>query len=177
MIGRAVSVLRRASRRTRWLMLAAVGLVVLLIVASALAPAPRRPHRSMSPVPRSTRTHQAPHGPASAAGVSVTGLADARRVARRFFAGYLPFLYGRRSAQPIHGMTRALRAQPTRTLLVTPVERRRHPRLVSLTGVGRAVRVVLATALVADGGITTYALRITVREGRTGWLVSSVDRG
>jgi hypothetical protein len=74
-------------------------------------------------------------------------------------------------------MTRALRAQPTRTLLVTPVERRRHPRLVSLTGVGRAVRVVLATALVADGGITTYALRITVREGRTGWLVSSVDRG
>jgi hypothetical protein len=61
--------------------------------------------------------------------------------------------------------------------LVTPVERQRHPRLVSLTAVAQSPPAILATVLVADGGVTTYALRITLRGGRGGWLVSSVTGG
>jgi hypothetical protein len=34
-----------------------------------------------------------------------------------------------------------------------------------------------ATAFVADGGVTTYAVRITLRSGRDGWRVSSVAGG
>ena len=61
--------------------------------------------------------------------------------------------------------------------LVTPVERQRRPRLVSLTAVARSPAAVLATALVADGGVTTYALRIMLSAGRGGWMVSSVGGG
>jgi hypothetical protein len=61
--------------------------------------------------------------------------------------------------------------------LVTPVERHRDPRAVSLTAVGQAPAVVLATAVVADGGVTAYALRMVLRSGRDGWLVSGVDSG
>ena len=47
--------------------------------------------------------------------------------------------------------------------------------MVSLTAVGQTPAAVLATALVADGGVTAYAVRITLRAGRDGWLVSGVD--
>jgi hypothetical protein len=61
--------------------------------------------------------------------------------------------------------------------VVTPVERQRHPRVVSLSAVGQSLAVVLATALVADGGVTTYALRVMLVVNRRGWLVSGVDGG
>ena len=61
--------------------------------------------------------------------------------------------------------------------LVTPVERQRHPRVVSLTDVAQSPAAILATALVADGGVTTYAVRITLRGGRDGWMVSGVAGG
>ena len=59
--------------------------------------------------------------------------------------------------------------------LVTPAERGRHPRVVSLTAVEQAPGVVLATALVADGGVSAYALRIMLSASRNGWLVTGVD--
>lgn len=100
----------------------------------------------------------------------------AKRAALRFLAGYLPFLYGRGSARSIDAVTPGLRRQlgPMRGL-VTPVERRRHPRVISLTAVGQAPAGALATALVADAGVTTYALRITLRAGPNGWLAIGVD--
>jgi hypothetical protein len=61
--------------------------------------------------------------------------------------------------------------------VVTPAERQRYPRVVSVSAVGRAPAVVLATALVADGGLTTYALRIRLRADRNGWMVSGVGGG
>jgi hypothetical protein len=61
--------------------------------------------------------------------------------------------------------------------LVTPAESERHPRLVSLTAVARSPTAILATALVADGGVTTYALRIMLSAERDGWLVSGVAGG
>jgi hypothetical protein len=42
---------------------------------------------------------------------------------------------------------------------VTPVEGRRHPRVITLTALGQASRVVVATALIGDGEIANYTLR------------------
>ena len=177
MTGRLVAALGRRSRTTRRLTLAALGLVVLLVVASALAPARHPAHRPVAPPAVPTRTEGTPTAPGSRP-ISPGGLGAARRVAARFLAGYLPFLYGRGSARSIEAVTPGLRLQLSRMRgLVTPVERQRHPRLVSLTTVARSPAAMLATALVADGGVTTYALRIMLSAGRGGWMVSSVDGG
>jgi hypothetical protein len=175
MTGRLVAALGRSSRTTRWLTLAAVALVVLLIVASALAPSPHPAHRSVPPPAGPTRTRPTPTAPDSRP-ISPGGLVAARRVAARFLAGYLPFLYGRGSARSIDGITLDVRRQLIRVRgSVTPVERHRHPRVVSLTAVGQAPAAVVATGLIADGGVATYAVRIMLRAGRDGWLVSGVD--
>jgi hypothetical protein len=162
---------------TRRLTLAALGLFVLLVVASALAPVRHPAHDPLARSAAPARTQRTP----TAAGshpISPAGFVAARRVAARFLAGYLPFLYGRGSARSIEVVTPGLHVQLSREpALVTPVERQRHPRLVSLTTVAQSPAGILATALVADGGVTTYALRITLSAGRNGWLVSSVDAG
>ena len=177
MTGRLIAALRRSSRTTRRVTLAALVLVALLIVASALAPSPHRAHRPVPPPAGPARTRRTPAAPGSRT-ISPGRLVAARRVAGRFLAGYLPFLYGRGSARSIDGVTPDLRRQLIRAPgLVTPVERHRQPRVVSLTAIGQAPTAVLATALVADGGVTAYALRITLRSSRSGWLVSGVDGG
>jgi hypothetical protein len=110
--------------------------------------------------------------------VSASALSSARTAAGRFLSGYLRFLYGRGSARSVAGATATLRWRLSRPrALVTPAERRRHPHVVSLTADGQASGVVLATALVADGGVTTYPLRMTLQRGQNGWLVSGVDGG
>jgi hypothetical protein len=176
MIGRTVWMLRRPSRRTRRLTRAGLGVLVILSVVSALAPRPAR--RSGAPAKEPTRTLTTPRRPPGSAPVSASELNDARRVAGRFLAGYLPFLYGRGSARSIGGITDALRSRLSHTrALVTPVEPARHPRIVSLTATGESPGVVLATALEADGGVMTYPLRIALERGRDSWLVSGVDGG
>ena len=177
MTGRLVTALGRRSRITRRLTLAALGLVVLLVVASALAPARHPANRPVVPPAVPTRTQRGPTAGGSRQ-ISPVELVAARRVAARFLAGYLPFLYGRGSARWIDAVTPGLRRQLSRWRgLATPVEGERHPRLVSLTAVAPSPAAILATALVADGGVSTYALRITLSAGRGGWLVSSVDGG
>ena len=177
MTGRLIAALRRSSRTTRRVTLAALVLVALLIVASALAPSPHRAHRPVPPPAGPARTRRTPAAPGSRP-ISPGRLVAARRVAVRFLAGYLPFLYGRGPARSIRAVTPGVRRLLIRVRgLVTPVERHRHPRVVSLTAVGQAPAAVLATALVADGGVTAYSVRIVLRSRRVGWLVSSVDGG
>ena len=173
MIGWLVAALGRSSRTTRGLTLAALGLVVLLVVASALAPSPQPARRPVAPLAgRRARVAQ----PVVRAPISPGELATARDTAAGFLAEYLPFLYGRGSARSINAVTPEQRVQLSRVPgLVTPVERQRDPRVVSLTAVGQAPAAVLATSLVADGGVTAYALRMMLRAGQDGWLVSGVD--
>jgi hypothetical protein len=175
MTGRLVGALGRSSVTTRRLTLAALALVGLLVVASVLAPSHHPAHRPVpspagparTPLTRSARTPSAP----GSRRISPSGLLAARHVAARFLAGYLPYLYGRGSARSIDGVTPGLRLQLGRKpALVTPVERHRHPRVVSLTAVGQTPAAVVATGLIADGGVTAYAIRITLRAGRDGWL-------
>ncbi len=175
MIGRLVVALGRGSRARRRLTLAALGLIVLVVMASAVAPARHPAHRAVPPPTVPARARRTPTAPGLRP-ISPGGLVAARRVAGRFLAGYLPVLYGRGSARSIDGITPDLRLQLIRVPgLVTPVERRRHPRVVSLTAVGQAPAAAVATGVIADGGVTTYAVRIILRAGRDGWLVSGID--
>jgi hypothetical protein len=177
MIGRIVPMLG-CGPRTRWLTLGALGVAVLLVVASALPPAPRPAHRSRPPTAGSRRSLHLPTVPRGSPLVSAGGLAYARRAAARFLVGYLPFLYGRGSARSVEDVTPGLRLQLTRMqAVITPVERRRHPRVFSLSAAGQPHGTVLATAFIDDGGVATYALEITLRGWRGGWLVTGVDGG
>jgi len=176
MIGRLLSMLGRRSRLPRWLTVTAGGLLALSVVASAVTSAPGPKHRTG---PQSTSSRHSVQTPASQRhppSVSAGELARARETAARFLSGYLPFLYGRGSARSVDAVALGLRLQLMRARAeVTPAENGRHPRVVSLAVVGQAPRVALAIALVEDGGVTAYALRITLQEGRSGWLASVVD--
>jgi hypothetical protein len=90
----------------------------------------------------------------------------------------LRFAYGEAPASSVGAVAPALRRRLRgQRALVSPVERRRHPRVVSLMATGQARGVVLAAALVDDGGIANYAIRVTLRDTRSGWLVSALDGG
>jgi hypothetical protein len=177
-MGRRLSLGRRISPSAR-LVAAATSATVLLIVALALAPTPvrtRRTHhqpRTASSRVRTTRFLQR-HAGAAPPGQ----LARARSVARRFLVGYLRFAYGEAPASSVRAMAPALhRRLRGHRALVAPVERRRHPHIVSLMATSQARGVVLATALVDDGGIANYAVGVTLREIRSGWVVSALDGG
>jgi hypothetical protein len=132
-------------------------------------PTPQRPVAVGSPHP-SPRRLPPP--------VSTAAMLRARRVAERFLAGYLPFVYGRGSALAIGGITPALRRQLLRQRAqVTPVERRRRPRVVSLQTIGTTPVFVVATAVIDDGGVVRYRLRFTLQDAAGRWVVSSVAEG
>jgi hypothetical protein len=121
--------------------------------------------RSGRPVPRSVRPP-----------VSATGLRRASGVAGRFLVAYLQFAYGRVSARSVGAITGGLRSQLLRERAeLTPAERRRQPRVVSLRAVGSTPGFVVATATVSDGGIAAYRLRFALQERAGRWLVSGVQ--
>ena len=110
--------------------------------------------------------------------VSGSNLRLAGRVAGRFLLSYLKFAYGRTRATSVEAVTPGLRSQLTRDRAqVTPAERARHPRVVSLRVLGTNPGFVLATASVEDGGIAAYRLRFALREEGGRWLVSDVQEG
>jgi hypothetical protein len=175
MIGWLRSSLRRLSPRA-W----GIGLAVLVLAAAVLVFAParevvERSHRA-SPSGKTTGTSRAGWRPRSP--VSAAQVARARRAARRFLAGFLRFAYGRGAAASVRAVTPVLGRELTRhRARVTPVEQRRRPRVVWLIALGQASGTVVAAALIGDGGITFYAVRLTLRQRGAGWLVSRVDGG
>jgi hypothetical protein len=174
----AIERLPRPSRRVAVgapaLLLLTVALTALVLEARpverqhrprpAAAPVVRRPPPSR-PTPRTA-------GPP----VSATELRRASEVARRFAVSYLRFAYGRATAQAVVEAAPSLRSQLIRGRSpVTPVERQRHPQLLSLHAVGTMPGFVVATATVEDGGIAAYRLRVTLQERSGRWLVGAVE--
>jgi hypothetical protein len=101
-----------------------------------------------------------------------------RRVAARFLAGYLPFAYGRGEAVAISGLTSALRRRMLHERAgLTPVERRRRPRVVLLETTATTPTFVVATVVIDDGGVTIYRLRFELEGGGDRWLVSGLQEG
>jgi hypothetical protein len=164
----------------------AVGAAALLVLAAAIAALileaglverQHRPRPAPAPVvrrpPPSRLTPRAAGPP-----VSATELLRASEVARRFAVSYLRFAYGRATARSVVDVAWSLRSQLIRGRTpVTPIERQRHARLVSLHAVGTMPGFVVATATVEDGGIAAYRLRFSLREQWGRWLVSAVEAG
>jgi hypothetical protein len=174
-----LAALDRLPPRVRRSLVAAGALLALGAVMAALTlSAARSDHerrRTPPPVgassPQSLPSRLPPPVPTAAIG-------DARRVAERFLAGYLPFAYGRGSALAVRGVTPALRRQLLRDRArLTPVERRRRPRVLALQTVGTTPAFVVATAVIDDGGVTTYRLRFTLQREASRWAVSTVGDG
>jgi hypothetical protein len=165
----------RVSPTRRRVALAAVMLVVLA-TAAALS-APHRHRRPVGRTPTVTRARErTPPTSLPVPAVAAADLARARRAAARFLRGYLQLAYGRGSAASVAAVTPALRDHLlSQDVRLTPAERRRRPRMISLQLEAQAREVVVATAMIADGGITTYPLRLTLRRGTAGWLVSRID--
>lgn len=137
----------------------------------ARPPAPIPPARSRPVRVRPSARRLSP--PVSAADLRLAG-----GIARGFLLSYLPFAYGRASGTSLKAATPGLRSQLMRERAqVTPVERARHPRVVSLRVLGTSPGFVLATASIEDGGIAVYRLRFALREEAGRWSVSDVQEG
>ena len=175
-----LAVLERLPSRVRRFVVAGGALLALAAVMAALTLSVSRGDRQRQPVrkrPGSVRVQRTPPH-RIAPPVSTTAILQARRVAEHFLAGYLSFAYGRRGAVAIGGITSALRRQLLRTPAeVTPVERRRRPRVVSLQTTATTPTFVVATAVIDDGGVTTYRLRFTLEGGSRRWQVSGLQEG
>jgi hypothetical protein len=131
-------------------------------------PAPQRPAAT---VPRTSPRRLSPP-------VSTAAMLQVRRVSERFLAGYLAFAYGRGSALAVRGITHALRRQLlSQRAQLTPVECRRRPRVVAVQTIGTTPTLVVATALIDDGGLATYRLRFMLSRSAGRWAVSSVEEG
>jgi hypothetical protein len=174
-----LAALERLPQRVRRFVVAIGALLALGAVMAALTltashggqerrPAPQHPAAT---VPRISPRGLPPP-------VSTAAMLRARRAAERFLAGYLPFAYGRGSALAIRGVTQTLRRQLLRQRAqLTPVERRRRPRVVSVQAVGTTPAFVVATAVIDDRGLATYRLRFTLSRSAGRWAVSSVEEG
>jgi hypothetical protein len=110
--------------------------------------------------------------------VSAAELRSASDVARHFAVSYLRFAYGRATARSVTDAAPSLRSQLIGgRSTVTPTDRQRHPRLVSLHTVGTMPGFVVATVTVEDGGIAAYRPRFTLGERSGRWLVGTVEEG
>ena len=161
-------------------MVAVGGLLALGAVMAALTlSSPRGGHKRRPARATSGRRELAAHlaGPGAAAGLHAA-MFVARRVAERFLAGYLRS----RTAAAAHSRSVASRRRCAASCWrqraqLTPVERRRRPRVVSLQTIGTTPAFVVATAVIDDGGVATYRLRFTLQAGGGRWAVSSVEEG
>lgn len=176
-----IAAIERLPRRVRPVV-AVAATMLLLAAATALTLQARPGDGARRPMPVSSGpSHQTSHvpGPPSVRPpIPATELHRAGVAAGRFLVTYLPFAYGRASAGTVTAVTPGLRNQWIKErAAVTPAERRRHPRVVSLRIVGTEPGFVVATAIVEDGGIAAYRLRFALEDWGGRWLVSSVQEG
>jgi hypothetical protein len=175
-----LAALERLPPRVRRFVVAIGALLALGAVMAALTLTnPRGGHKRRGPAQRPAAAGSPhPSPPRLPPPVSTAAMLEARRVAERFLAGYLPFAYGRGSALAIRAATQALRRQLlSQRAQLTPVERRRRPRVVALQTIGTTPVFVVATAVIDDGGVATYRLRFTLSRSAGRWAVSSVEEG
>ena len=177
------AVIDRLPPRARRMVVAATAVLLLagaitsLTLEGAQRGGAHRGTNSPSPPSRPTPVLPVPR-PVSPPPVSATQLHAARIVGGRFLLSYLRFAYGTGVGGAVKGITLALRSRLIRQrALVTPAERGRRPRVVSLATVGSTPGFVVAIATIGDGGIAAYRLRFTLQEHTGRWLVSSVQVG
>lgn len=153
-----------------------VGGAATALVALGVWAAVRPAHQ---PAARTSVALPAPAGPIVAVRrrvvISPAQLAQAQMSARRFLAGYLPYVYGRARARSVQAVlpsvaTALRRYRPH----VTPAQQRRHPRVRALALQPQTTASIQVTATIADGGVAPYALSFTLERRGRHWLVSDL---
>jgi hypothetical protein len=135
--------------------------------------APARP-RAATPPPAAAFDAPVATSTATPAAASSTDVAHAKRAARRFLAGYLPYSYGRGDAGRIAAAGRELRDRLARQPPRVPArERRRRPRLVLVQTEGVSPAGASLTALVDDGA-RRYSVALELARTPAGWNVTDV---
>ena len=133
--------------------------------AEPAAPAPRE----VAPPPAADAPREAP------ATVSDNDVRAAKRTARRFLSGYLPYSYGRGPASAVGtAATPELRAE----LAATPPRaaarvRRLEPRVGSVQVEAMTSRSVAVAAFIEDGE-RAYSIALGLERGASGWQVSGL---
>lgn len=147
--------------------------VLLLVVAVAglILTAPSRPVEA----PENSHTKLTIHT-SSAPPLEWTpeNAADAKDAAETFLGAYLAFLYGQAPASTIDttaAFGRSLQQAPHR---VPPGIGELHPRVVSLQVSAHGSSEALALALVSDGEVVHYPIRLVLTDGGGRWLVSGL---
>ncbi len=156
----------------------AIAVVAVLLAASAVLLAATRPagqprqlapRRPVAPAKDASRLPMPPAGAASIAPVVA-------RTARGFLASYLPYLYGHAPASAVSGATqalsRSLRAHP---LIVSPGVRARRPRVLSLHAASAPAGFIGVSALVNDGELASYGVRLILARAGGRLLVTAVE--
>lgn len=102
-------------------------------------------------------------------------VAGAKRAARRFLTGYLPYTYGRGDAQRIRNVDPALREQLARQPPRVPltVARKARPRVTTVQAETTARERTSVLALVADGK-RRYTITLGLERGEGQWRVIDV---
>ena len=112
--------------------------------------------------------------PPAAVAASRAEVTHAKRAARRFLAGYLPYAYGQASPRRIRAASARLRLRLTRDHpRVSARERRRRPRVELLQAEGVSRRHAKLAALVSDGG-RRYTVPLELERTPAGWIVTDV---
>jgi hypothetical protein len=182
MVAWVIGAIARLPQRARRVVVAATALLLLAGAITSLTLQTGRSREARRPAVTvrapAHRPAVQPMPPRLRRPVSGSDLRQAHRVAGRFLRSYLKFAYGRSGAASVEAVTPGMRSQLMRDRAqVTPSERARHPRVVSLRVVGTWPRFVVATASVEDGGIAAFRLRLTLQEQPGRWLVSDVREG
>lgn len=156
----------------------AVAVIVACAALLALWDDPAPPRARTLPAPAADLPPADPV--ATPAGVadpvaSPAEVARAKRTARRFLAGYLPYSYGQGPASAISGASPALRRRLASERPRVPAQvRARHPRVRLVQTEGATARDARLTALVSDGR-RRYTVRLALARTTGGWTVTAVD--
>jgi hypothetical protein len=178
--------------RDRWpLFMIAVAVVLAAATALALLDGSDRTPVRAAPTKTDAHARRAPRQPApvsptaleapseegrldSAAAARRSEIAAARRAAHRFLRDYLPYTYGRRSANQIALASSDLRQRLTMhrpRVSARERNRRAHVVLVQPNGVGRVRAGMIA---LIDDGARRYTVALELTRRRSGWLVTDV---
>jgi hypothetical protein len=102
---------------------------------------------------------------------------SALRTARRFLHGYLAFAYGHGPANAVRETTRSLTATLTkRARPVPPALRALQPRVLALRANHASQGAVVVTALVKDGEVVEYPLKVVLVLHGGSYLVAGLGR-
>jgi hypothetical protein len=161
------------AERDRQRAFVAVAVIMLLAAGALTLIAPAHGPKPIRVSARSAPAAVSPAPPTAMPSVPIGPPPTVLQVGRAFLSDYLAYLYGHTRGRTFHAasasLARSLASHPAR---VSPAMRRRHPRVVSLTGhqlPGRSRWVLTAT--IADGGVARYPIELLIASSSRGPLV------